>query len=242
MADKHIHILLEPSSIQDLETIKQAKHISSNSHAIREALNYLARNLSIHISTPEIIKVGAEDHKERECAVRYKSARLCFRASTIEPLGMEDAFAIETSDGTFMMTKRVFYDAFPNVVQSASYRETKIYSYVTTPKKALRFKIDSDAENLDQSKENAMNSNPLCVKQYEYSRLCFKADEIEPLDWDEHFCIVTKEEVFMMTKREFYDTFSNVVKSESYLVRGIYHYPVTPKRAFQFRTLHPKTN
>lgn len=73
-----------------------------------------------------------------------------------------------------------------------------------------------------------------CKVQYEFSRLCFKADLIEPLNWEDYFCVITKECVFKMTKREFYDGFPNVVQSRSYLENKIYHYPKTPKKAEKF--------
>ena len=78
-----------------------------------------------------------------------------------------------------------------------------------------------------------------CKVEYEFSRLCFKADLIEPLDWDDYFCVITKGVVFKMTKREFYENFPNVVGSKSYQERRIYHYPTIPKKAekFIFRSL-----
>ena len=39
---------------------------------------------------------------------------------------------------------------------------------------------------------------------------------------------------YEMTKREFYDVFSNVVKINSYREVGIYHYAKTPAKTFQF--------
>jgi len=74
---------------------------------------------------------------------QYEFSRLGFRADVIEPLSMDDRFCIVTPVGTFAMTKRQFYEAFPNVVASKSYRYGKIYYYPTVPQKALLFKIGS---------------------------------------------------------------------------------------------------
>ena len=42
-----------------------------------------------------------------------------------------------TPDGTFEMTKADFYRAFPNVVQSRSYREARVYHYPKVPAAAI---------------------------------------------------------------------------------------------------------
>ena len=70
---------------------------------------------------------------------------------------------------------------------------------------------------------------------YQFSRLCFKADIIEPLnDWDQ-FRVETPRGVFEMTKGQFYRDFANVVASRSYQQNGVYHYPVTPQKALKYR-------
>ena len=74
-----------------------------------------------------------------------------------------------------------------------------------------------------------------CVAQYSHSRLCFKADEIEPLGMDDRFCIVSNAGTFVMTKREFYETFPKVLESKSYRQAKLYHYPKPPRRALQFK-------
>ena len=65
------------------------------------------------------------------------------------------------------------------------------------------------------------------MKEYSYSRLCFKAEIIEPLNDADVFRIITPKGVFQMTKGDFYHVFSNVTKTKSYRERGIYHYPTT---------------
>jgi hypothetical protein len=71
---------------------------------------------------------------------------------------------------------------------------------------------------------------------YSSNRLLFKRDEIEKLLWEDKIRIYASNDqcTYEMTKREFYDVFSNVVKTESYKINGIYHYYKTPSKAFQF--------
>ena len=71
---------------------------------------------------------------------------------------------------------------------------------------------------------------------YSSTRLLFKRDAIEPLDWGGKFRVYSSNDEcsYEMTKREFYDVFSNVVKTKSYKKAGIYHYVKTPAKAFQF--------
>lgn len=75
-------------------------------------------------------------------SVEYQFSRLCFKADVIEPLSDDDSFCIHTPDGSFKMTKREFYDVFPNVVKSKSYQEGRIYHYSVLPQKALKFLTD----------------------------------------------------------------------------------------------------
>lgn len=70
--------------------------------------------------------------------------------------------------------------------------------------------------------------------KYTSSRLCFKADEIEPLNDSDVFIIQTPQGTFQFTKAEFYREFCNVTKTKSYRENGVYHYSVTPKRALSF--------
>jgi hypothetical protein len=57
---------------------------------------------------------------------------------------MDDKFCIVTkSDGAFAMTKREFYETFPNVIASKSYKQgSREYHSKKPPLKALRFKVD----------------------------------------------------------------------------------------------------
>ena len=52
--------------------------------------------------------------------------------------------------------------------------------------------------------------------EYAFSRFCFKADIIEQLNDNDEFAVHTLFGVFQMSKAEFYETFPNIVKTESY--------------------------
>ncbi|MBQ6751225.1 MAG: hypothetical protein IJR02_10745 [Bacteroidaceae bacterium] len=71
----------------------------------------------------------------------------------------------------------------------------------------------------------------MITKQYEATRLLFKASVIEPLNDSDVFMVKTPEGTFRMTKADFYRVFNNVVNSLSYKEKGIYHYPKTPEKA-----------
>ena len=72
------------------------------------------------------------------------------------------------------------------------------------------------------------------IPSYEFSRLGFRADVIEPLSSRDRFRIVTPEGTFEMTKADFYRDSANVAKSMSYRERGLYHYPTTPQKALKY--------
>ena len=72
------------------------------------------------------------------------------------------------------------------------------------------------------------------IVEYEFSRLCFKADVIEPLDNNDVFEVHTPDGCYRMTKGDFYRVFDNVPKTDSYRVGRIYHYPKPPEKADQF--------
>jgi hypothetical protein len=74
------------------------------------------------------------------------------------------------------------------------------------------------------------------VRSYRYSRLCFKADIIEPLAMDDTFEVITERDgTFRMTKGDFYREFPRVQETSSYRKNGVYHYAVVPRRALRYR-------
>ena len=70
--------------------------------------------------------------------------------------------------------------------------------------------------------------------EYNNSRLCFKADLIEPLKDNDLFIIHTPNGTFKFTKADFYRVFPNVVKSRSYQENRIYSYYSVPPKAMPF--------
>ncbi len=106
---------------------------------------------------------------------------------------------------------------------------------------AGKYKYAFSANKTDQCSASGAGEHPSaelneCAAQYSHSRLCFKADVIEPLGMDDRFCIVSKNAgTFVMTKREFYETFPKVLESKSYKQGKVYHYPKPPWRALQFK-------
>lgn len=69
---------------------------------------------------------------------------------------------------------------------------------------------------------------------YQYSRLTFKRDIIEPLAWSDEFRVITRDGTFQMSKAEFYEFFPGVVKSRSYQESGYYNYSPVPAKARRF--------
>ncbi len=69
---------------------------------------------------------------------------------------------------------------------------------------------------------------------YQYSRLTFKRDIIEPLAWSDEFRVITRDGTFQMSKAEFYEHFPGVVKSRSYQESGYYNYSPVPTKARRF--------
>lgn len=82
----------------------------------------------------------------------------------------------------------------------------------------------------------------MIVKEYKFNRLCFKADIIEPLKDDDIFIIHTPTETYQFTKADFYQVFSNVVKTKSYQEGKLYHYPKSPQKAKPFLIRSNKSN
>lgn len=71
-------------------------------------------------------------------------------------------------------------------------------------------------------------------KEYQATRLLFRADIIESLADSDIFSIHTPEGTFSMSKADFHKVFSNVIRTKSYREKGIYHYPTTPQKAIIF--------
>lgn len=71
----------------------------------------------------------------------YRASRLTFKRDVIEPLAPDDKFRVVTPLGTFEMTKAQFYEVFPKVRHTSSYRDAGTYNYATLPKVAHQFRV-----------------------------------------------------------------------------------------------------
>lgn len=78
--------------------------------------------------------------------VRYSSTRLTFKAALIEPLAPDEHFRVDTPEGSFQMSKDEFYEAFPKLVQTHSYRVQGVYHSKAAPRHALRFLRRDDGQ------------------------------------------------------------------------------------------------
>ena len=70
----------------------------------------------------------------------YESSRFCFKRDVIEKLQPEEEFRMITPVGVFQMSKADFYQEFPNVVASKSYKRG-VYNYPLLPSKGEGFRV-----------------------------------------------------------------------------------------------------
>jgi hypothetical protein len=97
---------------------------------------------------PSIGAPAPRGHRPDGLAAFYAFSRLCFKANVIEPLSMSDRFGVVTPIGTFVFSKKEFYEEFPGVVASASYRVSGQYHFPKPPARAMRFVVDGN-DNTD---------------------------------------------------------------------------------------------
>ena len=83
------------------------------------------------------------DRSASDPAVTYTYRnRLCFKAKYIEPLTPDQAFRVVVAGiGVYQMTKAEFYETFPNIVVSASYRDHGLYHGANLHARAARFRV-----------------------------------------------------------------------------------------------------
>lgn len=105
---------------------------------------------------------------------------------------------------------------------------------ICNPENAERKYTYSKNQNFSIKIKNELPNNEKLKVTYKYTRLCFLAEMIEPLNSKESFRIICSEGIFQMTKEEFYREFQNVIQSRSYSEKGVYHYPKPPHKAFRF--------
>lgn len=94
----------------------------------------VARDLARAAVVPQI-----EASNEARPVASYEASRLLFKSAIIDPLEDDELFQVVTPQGVFAMTKRQFLTTFRNVVETSSYRDGGVYSYSTTPAKALQY-------------------------------------------------------------------------------------------------------
>jgi hypothetical protein len=77
----------------------------------------------------------------RKPKIYCEFARLTFKKELIDVLKPNDLFEIyvKNDNETFRMSKKEFYNYFPNVVNSSSYNDIGNYNYKQTPQKAYKF-------------------------------------------------------------------------------------------------------
>ena len=132
----------------EFESLAQAETVNRNDKAAEYRYFYPLRTGSAEIdpsrSQPQRPPVTARNGMGCSCRVSYPFTRLCFKADAIEPLGWDDAFCVITrDDGIFRFTKREFYEVFPRVPLTKSYREARIYHFPKVLERAWPFRITS---------------------------------------------------------------------------------------------------
>ncbi|MGH9415631.1 MAG: hypothetical protein ACRD01_03305 [Terriglobales bacterium] len=73
------------------------------------------------------------------------------------------------------------------------------------------------------------------ARRYQYGRLCFKRDVIEPLTENQVFEVATPMGTYRFTKRQFYATFPKIPLTQSFRERGVYHGAKLHLKAEHFR-------
>jgi hypothetical protein len=76
-----------------------------------------------------------------EPRITYRYSRLTFHRDSIEPLGPDDIFRVETPVGAFEMSKADFYSTFPRVPLSRAYRDNGYYNFKDVPRRAMGFLV-----------------------------------------------------------------------------------------------------
>jgi hypothetical protein len=92
----------------------------------------------------------AFDRREVEVrVVTYSASRLLFKADIIDELAGSDRFRVVTPVGSYEMSKKDFLRVFSRVVETRSYRESRVYHYPKVPAAAAQFKVAADDQELN---------------------------------------------------------------------------------------------
>lgn len=112
----------------------------------------------------------------------------------------------------------------------------------------INISMDDSKQNKEQSKNviNELESQKQIMEpqtfEYTSTRLTFRNATIEPMNDDDILIINVmgaqnpdNNGIFIMTKRQIYQTFDNVINSVAYNRDGNYNYQKTPNQAQQYR-------
>jgi hypothetical protein len=79
-------------------------------------------------------------YESKTARVSWQGAKLTFYRHHIDPLKAHQKFSINVvGTGIFEMTKDQFMSSFSDVILSANYKSTGLFSYDSVPDKAMRF-------------------------------------------------------------------------------------------------------
>jgi|TARA_B110000116_G_scaffold191722_1_gene166711 hypothetical protein len=100
----------------------------------------------------------------------------------------------------------------------------------------LLFGHSNKKDKVDKNEKKIKSLKKINMIEYSATRLTFKKDLIEQLNDGDYIKIhvIQDNATYKMTKREFYQTFYNVVNSKSYKEIGSYNYPTTPNQALKY--------
>ena len=100
----------------------------------------------------------------------------------------------------------------------------------------LLFGHSNKKDKVDKNEKKIKSLKKINMIEYSATRLTFKRDLIEQLNDGDYIKIhvIQDNATYKMTKREFYETFNNVIKTSSYKKLGSYNYPTTPNQALKY--------
>jgi hypothetical protein len=93
------------------------------------------------VSSPTLATIIDEEITVPAAAYRCRG-RLTFKAKYIEPLADDEAFRVTVEGiGVYQMTKAQFYQTFPAIVVTKSYRVDQVYNGAKLHEQAAKFRI-----------------------------------------------------------------------------------------------------
>lgn len=155
-------VLLEKkdwSSISDLQLTRFCQYMDE-----LEAKEEKQRQVQIQATKLNKVDVAISNYKQQQrrrssysrsskvepqgLATTWNSSKLTFYKHKIEPLGLNQSFAINIEGvGRFLCTKKDFLSNFNEVVISSQYKNDGLYSFSIIPEKAYKFITPSSQTN-----------------------------------------------------------------------------------------------